>query len=118
MAQKNINVTAASQEFDKVQQYRLTMGSGIKSIKDLPDETIINVTGWLEYDVTDERGTKHLLSLMDDENHIYATVSQTFTDEFHAMESIMGELPISIMKLSGTTKAGRQYVTCTFYVEG
>lgn len=111
-----INIIEKSREFTKVEQYLLTQSQDAISLKDIEDGTSILVDGYIIYDITKNDETKTLLSLITDEKKVYTTISQTFMNEFANIWELFEGQPTSIIKKSGTTKNGRDFITCTLDV--
>lgn len=98
---------------DKKTIYMLTKDPSVKSIKNLPDGTAFTVSAYLEYDDINSRGENvHILSIMTDQGPL-ACQSKTFKEQFLDIVEIFG-LPVTISKISGMTKAEREYITCTY----
>lgn len=112
-----IEMKSVSRELTKVERYRLTLSPEIKTVQDLPDDTVINVAAFAEFDdINEESGeVAHLLGILDNEGKSYVTQSVTFKRSFSDIADIFaddGESEFSIRKISGTTKANRPYVNC------
>ena len=112
-----IEMKSTSKELTKVERYRLTLSPEITTVQDLPDNTVINVTAFCEFDDIDEDSGEvaHLLGILDQDGKSYVTQSATFKRSFSDIADIFadsGESEFSIRKISGTTKAGRPYVNC------
>lgn len=112
-----IEMKSTSRELTKIERYRLTLSPEIKTVQDLPDNTIIKVTAFAEFDdINEDSGeVAHLLGILDDEGNSYVTQSVTFKRSFKDISDIFaddGETEFSIRKISGTTKANRPYVNC------
>ena len=115
MAKQTIIKT--SRELTQVEKYLMTMNPGIVSIKDVPDGTSIDVDAYLIFeDEKDDGEVSTICSIINKEKEVYSAQSKTFRDSLESMADIMGEVPFSIIKISGTTKAGRPYVNCTLDV--
>lgn len=102
-------------ELTKVELYKATKGDMI-SIKDVEDDTVINVIGYVEFEDTNKKTGENnqILSLIADDGKIYATQSITFKENFFDMFEMFEEdvefLPV--IKTSGLTKADRPFVNC------
>ena len=110
-----VEITKKSNEnLTEIQQYLMTVDNGIISMKEVDDNKSIKVVAWLEFTDTKADGEKaDMLSILDEENNAYTTQSATFKESFANIVGIMGEKPFSIIKISGQTKSGRDYVNCT-----
>lgn len=102
----------AEAENNKRMIYALTRGESV-SVKDVPAGTVIHPEVWCNYDDEDSKGeTKNILAIAA-EGVVYTTISPTFKREFEAIADIMQDEPYDLKIIHGTTKAGREFVTCT-----
>lgn len=109
-----MNITERSREFDKVEEYLLTLSKDAMSLKDVEDATVIPVAGYLVYeDINSKDEEVEILSIITPTNEVYSCQSATFKKSFKQMWDLMGGQSFSIIKTSGTTKAGRPYIDCT-----
>lgn len=112
-----MNIVEKSREFTKVEEYLMTLDKNAKSVKDIEDGTVITVDGYLEYDdINSKEEEVHILSILTPDKEVYSTQSKTFKDSFKSMFEMMDGQRFAIVKVSGTTKAGRPYVDCTLDV--
>lgn len=109
-----MNITLKIPEnMSKKTLYMLTKSPEVTSLKNVPDDTEFVVREYIVYEDTNSKGESvEILSLLTD-GGAYASQSQTFKDQFDEIVDIFG-LPVTIKKLSGTTKAGREYITCDY----
>lgn len=112
-----MKIIETSKEFTKVEKYLMTMDASIKTIKDVADDTVIKVAGYLTFVDEKSDGEVELLSIITPEKEVYTCQSATFKTSFHNIAEIMEGDEFAIRKISGTTKAGRPYVDCALYVE-
>lgn len=106
-----MNIIEKSRELTKVEEYLMTLDKSAKSIKDLEDNSKIEVSAYLLYnDINSREEEVEILSILTPDNNVYSTQSNTFKKSFLAMFSMMEGQPFTIIKVSGTTKAGRPYV--------
>lgn len=100
--------------FTKPQLYRMMNGADNISIKDVSDNTLIQCEGYIKFtDTKDDGSESELVSVLADTGEIYTTQSTTFICELENIVDFMETDAVMIKKLSGTTKAGRPFVTCT-----
>ena len=99
---------------DKKTLYSLTRGQSM-SVKDVDDRTVITPVAYAVYEDTDKDGkTNEVLAIRDKESgEVFTTISPTFKRDFFDIVDFMGEDDYSIHTVHGTTKAGRDFVTCT-----
>lgn len=114
-----INVKETSKEFTPVEQYLMTVSPGIITVKDVEDNAKIEVAGYMIFeDVKDDSDeVTELLSILTTDNRAYCCQSKTFKRSFLDIAKIMGENKFSIIKISGQTKAGRDFINCILDVE-
>ena len=108
-----ITITNTSRELTEVEQYLMTMDSGITSMKDVQDGESISVDAYLEYkDMKKDGSESDILSIITMDGKVYSTQSETFKSSFKTIHELMHGKPYSIVKHSGTTKSGRPFVDC------
>ena len=113
-----IEIKNMSREFDEVSQYLMTVAPSIKSMKDVADGTKITVNGTIEFiDTKDGKEPVEVMSIITPNNEVYSCQSATFKRSLKDIENIMHGKQFTIIKTSGTTKAGRPYINCTLDVE-
>lgn len=110
-----MNVTKMYPEtMDKKTLYSLTRGRSM-SVKDVDERTVITPVAYAVYEDIDKDGkTSEVLAIRDKESgEVFTTISPTFKRDFFVIVDLMGEEEYSIRTFHGTTKAGRDFVTCT-----
>lgn len=109
-----MKVLASTAGIDNRQQYKLYKPATPVSMKDVPDDTLITVTLWMEYEDENSDGEMvTILSIYDDSaEKTYQSNSATFRREFADMVQMLGDEGLIIIKKSGVTKADRPFVTC------
>lgn len=114
----SIRVINQKRETDKVDTYLMTVSPNITSMKDVADGTSIPVASWLTYEDTKQDGTvETITSIITPDKQVYAFQSDTFHRSLMDIDEIMEDELYSIIKTSGTTKAGRPYINCFLDVE-
>lgn len=113
-----ITINTQSKDFTEVEQYLMTLDRGIKSLKDVEDNTSIPVAGYLKFTDEKENGDNvDILSIITPDNEVFSCQSATFKRSFNNIVNIMHGKQFSVIKVSGTTKAGRPYIDCTLDVK-
>lgn len=107
-----ITVKEQSREFTKIETYLLTQSKDNILLKDIEDGTPIEVESYMIYEVDKNDEQKTILALLDTDKKVYATMSQTFIEEFIGIFELFETTPVPVIKKSGTTKNGRTYLTC------
>lgn len=114
-----IRIIEQSREFNEVEQYLMTIAPAIISAKDVEDGKHITVDGILTFeDVKENTGeTVEVMSIITPEKQVYSCQSATFKHSIGDISSIMKGKPFTIIKTSGKTKAGRDYINCVLDVD-
>lgn len=108
-----ITINEQSKNLTEVEVYLMTVSPAIKIMKDVPDGTSIAVDAVINFsDVKEDGSSSCITSILTPEKAVYAFQSQTFYNSLQDIMSIMGEKPFSIVKTSGKTKNGRDYINC------
>ena len=114
----SITINTQSKDFTEVEQYLMTLDRGIQSLKDVEDNTSIPVAGYLTFTDEKENGDSvDILSIITPDNEVFSSQSATFKRSFDNITNIMHGKLFSVIKVSGTTKAGRPYIDCTLDVK-
>lgn len=114
-----IKIKDASRELTEVEQYLMTISPAIESMKDVPDGTHIPVSATLKFiDVKEDTGEEsEILSILTPDNKVYSCQSATFKRSIKDIAGIMRDKEFTVIKTSGKTKAGRDYINCLLDVE-
>lgn len=111
-----MTILETSKDFTKVEIYLMTKDPGVKSVKNVPDYTKMNVEGYISYEDENARGEKsELLSVMgevDGQRQVWCCQSATFKRSFAEMFLLFDGESFSILKTSGVSKSGKDYVDC------
>lgn len=106
------NVRVWDETTSKKDLYKMTHSNTSVPIKELADGHVINPINFVEFvDVNSKGEENYVLAIMDADGTIYNTISNTFKNEFYDMVNSF-ELEFECVKLSGKTKAGRDFITC------
>jgi hypothetical protein len=112
-----MQIIKTSKELSAQERYFLTMSPAVQKMKDTVSQEI-EVAAWCLYQDTNSKGEEHnILSIQTPENEVYATNSPTFIEDFLKMQTLFaeaGEEVRAIKVISGTSKAGREFITCVF----
>lgn len=114
-----IKIKEMSREFNEVEQYLMTIAPSIVSLKDAEDGEHITVDGILIFeDVKEDSGEiAEIMSIITPEKHVYSCQSATFKRSINDISTIMKGKPFTVIKTSGKTKSGRDYINCVLDVE-
>lgn len=112
-----IEVTNQTKEFTGIEKYLMTTAPTIKSVKTLQDGDVINVAGYIEFiDEKEDGTTAELMSIITTDKTVYSTQSVTFKRSIKNIEAVM-QFPFPVKKISGQSKAGRNYVDCVLDID-
>lgn len=113
-----INIIS-NQEYNEIEKYLMTISPAIESMKNLPDGEKIPVKKYMLFeDVKENTGeVVEILSILTSDNKVYSAQSGTVKRSFTDIVNIMGDKPFTIIKTSGKTKAGRDFINCILDVE-
>jgi hypothetical protein len=112
-----MKILETSGELTTKDKYMLTMAPTVQKMKDQVSQ-VIEIKNWCIYeDVNSKEELQTILSIATPEDEIFATNSKTFMDDFHRMNEVFaedGQKVNSIKVTSGTSKAGREFITCVY----
>lgn len=109
---------APSKELDSIDTYLMTLSPAIKVVKDIPDGTVIHVVAYATFTDEKEDGKGEeadLLSIMTPEREVYSCQSSTFKRSFLQIAKLFAD-EFPIIKTSGITKSGRDFINCELAV--
>lgn len=107
-----MNIERKNKDLTKKELYQMTLSPAIKRMRECVGN-IIPVANWCFYTDTKNDGNKmNILSIMDNDGVCYATNSSTFQRDFDFIIDIMENEAFEIEVISGTSKSGREFITC------
>lgn len=113
-----ITITNTTKEFTAVEKYLLTVAPSIRAVKTLNDGDVINVAGYIEFiDEKDDGTSTELMSIITTDNNVFSTQSVTFKRSIKDIEAVMQGFPFPVKKISGQSKAGRNFVDCVLDID-
>lgn len=114
-----VEIKQCSREFSDVEKYLMTIAPSIISMKNVPDGTHITIDGILTFEDTKETTGEiaDILSVITPEKKVYSCQSVTFKRSIRDISIIMKNKPFTIVKTSGKTKAGRDFINCELDVD-
>lgn len=108
-----MTIIKASREFNKLEVYKMTQDQGAFAVKNVPDGTVLPVSGYLLYEDVNHKGeNQELLSVLGEDGTVWTCQSATFKRSLMQMADLFEDEPFSIKKMSGVTKANKDYVDC------
>lgn len=106
-------IRKSDEEMTKKDIFMMTKNQKIRTVKSLENGAKISVVHWVEFSDVNATGDKvEILSMMDETGECFATNSKAFKVMFFDIVDIMDGEEFTIEKLGGTTKTGREFVTC------
>ena len=109
-----MSITNTSRELSPEEKYRLTLSPEVLSLHKIEDNATLTVSAFLEFDDVDNKDEEtHILSILGINGEVWSMQSATAKRSFFDMVSIFGNEGFTIKKISGETKAGREYVNLT-----
>ena len=112
-----ITITNTTKEFTEIEKYLMTTAPTIKTAKTLQDGDVINVAGYIEFvDEKEDGTTVEIMSIITTDNDVYSTQSVTFKRSIKDIESLL-KFPFPVKKISGVSKAGRNFVDCVLDID-
>lgn len=114
-----VEIKTVSREFAEVEQYLMTIAPSINSLKDVEDGTRITVNGILEFtDIKENTGEAvDVMSIITPDKKVYSCQSATFKRSIKDISNIMKGKEFTVIKTSGKTKAGRDFINCVLDTE-
>lgn len=102
------------ENMDGKNQYKLMKSPEVKKMSDAED-SILEVKSWIVYTDADQKTgeVREVLAIETIDGEMFGTISDTFKREFGDMVGFFGDDIGSIKVISGQSKAGRKYITCT-----
>lgn len=114
-----VEIKTVSREFTEVEQYLMTIAPSIQSAKDVEDGTRITVDGVMEFtDIKENTGEAvDVMSIITPDKQVYSCQSATFKRSIRDISNIMKGKEFTVIKTSGKTKAGRDFINCVLDTE-
>lgn len=94
--------------------YKLLKSPEVKKMSDA-DGSVLEVAAWIVYKDNDSRTgeQREILTISTVDGEMFSTVSATFMREFADIVKFFGDDVGAIRVISGKSKAGRTFITCT-----
>jgi hypothetical protein len=109
-----INMLKATQELDKVTQYKMTLDKGIKKMSEMAGEIIDVAKVAFFEDIRENKDPVKICSVMDIDGVVYATNSSTFMEDLENISDLFTEGEKYAIKVEkGISKSGREYIYCS-----
>ena len=101
------------EDMDGRTAYKLMKSPEVKKMSEA-EGSILEITSWIQYNSPDkETGEiKEVIAVETVDGELFATISNTFREEFLDMVEWFGADLGSIKVIAGTSKAGWKYITC------
>lgn len=112
-----VEIKEMSREFTKVEKYLMTTAPDLEPLRNIEDGESIPVDGYIIFnDIKDDGDIQEIVSIITPSKKVYSGQSATFRKSLTDIENVMEGEKYSIIKISGKTKAGRDYINCTLDV--
>lgn len=113
-----MTIIEKSKELSARELYNLTMNPTTKKMRDFTDSEV-EISCWAIYeDVNQKTGElQQILAIQTADDGIVATNSTTFIRDFTEMWNLfgsLGETVSAVNVITGTSKAGREFITCEY----
>ena len=102
------------EDMDARTAYKLMKSPAVKKMSEA-EGSVLQIESWIHYNSPDkETGEiKEVIALATPDGELFATISNTFREEFLDMVNYFGPDLGAIEVIAGTSKAGRKYITCS-----
>ena len=102
------------EDMDPKTAYKLMKSPEVKKMSEA-EGSILEIESWIYYNSPDrETGEiKEVIAVATPDGELFATISNTFKEEFMDMVNYFGSDLGAIKVIAGTSKAGRKYITCS-----
>lgn len=102
------------EDMDPKTAYKLMKSPEVKKMSEA-EGSILEIDSWIHYNSPDrETGEiKEVVAIATPDGELFATISNTFREEFTDMVNYFGPDLGDIKVIAGTSKAGRKYITCS-----
>ena len=101
-------------DLDARSAYKMMKSPEVKKMSEA-DGSVLEVKSWIQYIDTDSKTgeQKEVLTIATTDGEMFGTISVTFLREFLDIVNFFGDDVGMIRVVSGKSKAGRNYITCT-----
>lgn len=109
-----MNILKTSRELNDEEVYLLCMQANVNKMSDAEGQ-VLELEAWALYEDENARGeTNEVLAILTKDGDVFGTISATFIKEFNKMADHFKDRLLKIKVVSGTTKNGRQYISCAY----
>ena len=107
-------IKAFPEELDQRTIYKMMKSPDVKKMSDA-EGSILEVAAWIAYNDIDSRTgeIREILTILTTDGEMFGTVSGVFQREFKDITKFFGDDVGSIKVISGKSKAGRNFITCS-----
>lgn len=112
-----MNIIYKSEKTTAKDLYDLTMNPEIQKMTSIKGDTIMIDVCALYEDVNSKGEIQKVFSVRTDNGEIFATNSPTFTADFDRMRTMFAEFGEEIHQITivpGTSRSGREFITCKY----
>lgn len=107
-------IKAFPAELDQRTIYKMMKSPDVKKMSDA-DGSFLDVAAWITYNDVDSRTgeIRSILTIQTTDGEMFGTVSGVFQREFADITKFFGDDVGMIKVISGKSKAGRNFITCS-----
>lgn len=105
-----MNILFKSNDFTKVQMYKLTAANDIQLLKNIPTDQPFEVHGYVTYEDSDSDGQVKTLASMLTDHGVIATSSLTVMRDLEKLWDVFEGEPFTVQKQTATAKNGREFI--------
>lgn len=104
-----------NEETTKKQLFAITHSKTAEQVKNLPDGEVIDPVNFVQYVDENDRGERNtVLAIVTSDGRLLTSISATLQRDFMEMVDNF-KLDFQCRKISGQTKAGREFVTVEMF---
>ena len=114
--QRIMNLSNINEEVDRRTAYLMTKAKGIRPVSELDDGTVLKITHICDFTDTDRNGNEIQIQTYMTTDGVFCTQSKTFIGDIEDICDIFQGEPIEVVKMTGKTKAGRDFLYATLNI--
>lgn len=102
------------EDLNKREQFKLMKSPSVNRMQDA-EGSVLEVAAWIDYTDADPRTgeIREVLTIKTVDGEMFGTISATFLKEFKEIVDYFGDDVGMIRVITGQSKAGRTFVTCS-----
>lgn len=113
-----VEIIKESREFSDVERYLMTIAPNMGQMKNVADGEKITVDGFIVFnDIKDNGESTEVMSIITPDKRVFACQSNTFKRSIYDLFNLFKGKAVTIIKMSGKTKAGRDFINCCLDID-